>query len=111
MMKNCINTSRMKMMSTQRLMMKRPSAHRSAGMSMKPTSTGVMMAVKMSAIDVTTSQLGISLLVRGSRRYFDLFSSLALLRVFASWSAKIFWDPVVVSVEALRDSGGGSRVG
>ena len=111
MVKNCINTSMMKMMSTQRLVMKRPSAHRSAGMSMKPTSTGVMMAVKMSAIDVTTSQEIISLLVRGSRRYFDLFSSLARLRVFASWSAKIFWDPVVVSVEALRDSGGESRVG
>jgi hypothetical protein len=51
---------------------------------MKPTSTGVMMAVKMSAIEVTTSQLGISLLVRGSMRYFDLFSSLTLLSVFAS---------------------------
>jgi hypothetical protein len=56
-MKHCRIESKMKMMSTQRLVMKRPSAHRSAGMSMKPTSTGVMMAVKMSAKDVSHDHL------------------------------------------------------
>jgi hypothetical protein len=56
-MKHCRIESKMKMMSTQRLVMKRPSAHRSAGMSMKPTSTGVMMAVKMSAKDVSQDHL------------------------------------------------------
>ena len=56
MMKNCISKSMMKMMSTQRLVMKSPSAHRSCGTAMKPTSTGVTNAMKTSVVPVTTSQ-------------------------------------------------------
>jgi hypothetical protein len=66
MMKNCISKSMMKMKSTQRLVMKSPSDHRSCGIAMKPTSTGVTIAVKISEQVVAASQYASIVLLRGS---------------------------------------------
>ena len=56
----------MKVRSTSRLQRKSGSVHRSEGMCMKPTSTGVMQAVKTSASETPRSQYPVQLLERGS---------------------------------------------
>jgi len=84
--KNWSVMSMMKMVSTTRFKRKSGSSHLSSGGSTKPTSKGVKMAVKMSAIEVTASQWPIALLERGSMMYQPIFSFPGALARVASYA-------------------------
>jgi len=82
---NCIAMSMRKTQSIKRLARKSPSLHRSSGICINPTSTGVKIAVKTSATDVTMSQLRMMFDVRGSiRNHFLTLACCSRLRIL-SW--------------------------
>ena len=99
---NCRPMSKRKMMSITRFTKNSPSLQRSSGELMKATSTGVTIAVKMSARLVMRSQPPILLLLRGSM----IHRGLPLTSCACRQRCSGLWVSSLCAVETTVSSGG-----